>query len=197
MSNLKITAIGAGLIAMALAFTSCEGQGNEPEQVVRKTVTIVEEGFDDVHYFSFEQGKEVTVKDESKEMGWDIAFNYYYPRTNGGVTGAGEAGVYLTDKMSMGEVTSLPAADAFVKDTKRKVMASLAMPPKYTEANGNEELGKWASFSRQGGWKYDNHVFVIRTAGGKYAKVIMKSFVNEQGKSGTITMEYEYPFVGR
>ncbi|HBK33334.1 MAG TPA: hypothetical protein DDZ78_17160, partial [Porphyromonadaceae bacterium] len=36
--------------------------------------------------------------------------------------------------------------------------------------------------------------FIVRSANGKYAKVIMKNFLNEKDESGYITFEYVYPF---
>ena len=35
-------------------------------------------------------------------------------------------------------------------------------------------------------------VYVVRTADGKYAKILIESFHNAEGKSGYINMKYSY-----
>ena len=74
------------------------------------------------------------------------------------------------------------------------------MPPKYRTDAGSpafiiKEGSGWATFTPPTGpWVYNNNVFIIRTADGQYAKLIMKSFLNDEDKSGNITFEYVYPF---
>jgi hypothetical protein len=41
-------------------------------------------------------------------------------------------------------------------------------------------------------WEYAQKVFVVRTAGEKYAKIYLKNFKSDEGVSGTITMQYVY-----
>lgn len=44
-------------------------------------------------------------------------------------------------------------------------------------------------------WAHNDNVFIVRLADGEsYAKVIMQSYKNDEGKSGHITFDYIFPF---
>ena len=60
-------------------------------------------------YFSFASGNIVQVANPSTDLTWDIAFNRYNIRTNGGTSGSGQGGVIRTESKNLSEVTSVPS----------------------------------------------------------------------------------------
>lgn len=198
-----------GMMAMAIVlssigFTACsdddEKDQPEPEATV-KTVIFEAQSFTEWSYFSFSKGDFVTVNQENyaSDMNWDIAFLRFNIRTNGGESGKGQGAVLDTKETDFSKVTAIPST-GFITDSKIRVMASGGMPPKYVETTGSSvfKVGEnqgWAFYNYMAStWSYNNNVFIIRTADGKYAKLIMKSFLNDKDQSGHITFEYVYPF---
>ncbi|HBX46169.1 MAG TPA: hypothetical protein DEG28_09850 [Porphyromonadaceae bacterium] len=182
-------------------FQSCDKEDNPVVNPEAKKVTFKAESFTEWTYFSFEKGTVVTVDQEeySENLNWDMGFLRFNIRTNGGTSGKGQGAVYATDKKSFDEVTTIPTS-GLITDSEISVMKSGDMPPKYAKTTGNTafKVGEnqgWAFYNyKSGDWTINNNVFIVRSANGKYAKVIMKNFLNEKDESGYITFEYVYPF---
>ncbi len=190
------------MFSAAGAFTSCgDDDDYVPTKPEVKTVNLDAQSFTDWTYFSFEKGGIITVdqKKYADDSNWDMGFLRFNIRTNGGESGKGKGAALDTGKKTFDEVTTIPSS-GFITDTQIKVMTSGAMPPKYTQTAGSAvfKVGDnqgWAKFDPTTMvWSFNNNVFVVRTANGKYAKVIMKSFLNDADKSGHITFDYIYPF---
>lgn len=198
-----------GVMAMAIllssiSFTACSDDDDEnlPEpEPTAKTVKFEAQSYTEWTYFSFAKGGFVTVDQENyaSDLNWDIAFLRFNIRTNGGESGKGKGAVLDTKETDLSKVTAIPST-GFITDSKIKVMASGGMPPKYVETTGSSafKVGEnqgWAFYNYKAStWSYNNNVFIVRTADGQYAKLIMKSFLNDEDKSGNITFEYVYPF---
>lgn len=186
------------LASLALGLSSCEKDEPEVKKEEVKTVRIPAESYTKWVYFSFEKGTTVTVTDDkvAESLDWDLGFLRYNMRTNSGKSGIGKGGVLATTATNLDAVVQLPSGSFIVDDEIQVVSVNEKgqpiMPPKYIKIPGNKDF-VWASFDSQK-YTYNNNVFVIRTASGKYAKVIMKSFQKEDGASGLITMDYVYPF---
>ena len=197
--NSKFLLAGTMMVSLVLGLASCEKDEPEVTKEEVKTENVESKTLDPV-YFSFEQGKVVTISDASKSKDWDIAFMRYYVRTNSGASGSGQGGAIETNITKIDEVTKL-ASTNFIVDTEITVnVPNSGMPPKTTKIPGNTTFSVkrgentsigWAN-GMGGNWVFNNNVFIVRTANGKYAKVIMKSFVDGDGK---ITFDYIYPFV--
>lgn len=192
-----------------LTLVSCDGEkggkdtpSNEVEHQVSLDVT--DQGA--FTYFSFATGNVVAI-DEAKakeDLTWDLAFRWHYPRTNGGVSGKGQGAVLKSSSTKLSEVTSLPKGD-WVMDTIEQIpkvndSGKFIMPPTrgFDKVGVNKLLLSWHPKTSKMGerptYAYDNSVFVMRTADGKYAKVQLLTLKKEEKKEYLI-MKYVYPFV--
>lgn len=191
--------IGGIILATTLFFTlsSCNGK-EKPEATAVSDIVIESTHQGKFVYFSFEKGVLALNEEEAKKsLDWDLAFRWFYPRTNGGQSGSGKAAVMKTGHTNIDAVTTLPTGewteDATFKAPMVKEDGTFYMPPKYEEITGNTLLKTWMKSSGRPPHEYDNSVFIIRTAKGDLAKIQLLSFEKE-GKSGYITMRYLYPF---
>lgn len=188
------------LVAIALlALTACDNE-KAPKSSVANQVVI--DATDHAHfiYFSFKNGKTMKLTDEeaSKSMDWDIAFRANYPRTNGGTSGKGQGAVIKTEMFDFDNIVSVPQEGQWTEDSMIKIPmvdenGHFIMPPKYEEVSGNKVLKTWLASGGRPPHKYDNSIFLVKTAAGEIAKVQLLSY-EKDGKSGYITMRYEYPF---
>ena len=174
------------------------GEGEKPQttQVVKVVLSRKTDYGNDWIYFSLKDGKELAGIDESNRMenhDWDLAFNRYNVRTNSGKSGSGKGGVMDTGKTHMAEVTEVPAGE-FTVDVMGEITKDMSgFPPPSMESPLNEVLGE-AIFFQGPPPEYipNNHIYIVRTADGKYAKVKITGFHNDRGQSGYVNFEYQY-----
>ena len=148
-------------------------------------------------YFSFAEGKELTGIDESNRgdnLKWDIAFNRYNFRTNSGLSGKGQGGVLDTGETDLNLIPAVPEGEFEVDEMGEIIKSMSSMPPPKMKTPLNKLLGKAIKMKMQMPPVYvpNNHVYIIRTADGKYAKIKVLGFYNEEEESGYVTFEYEY-----
>lgn len=192
-------------VLFSVSLSSCSSDKDDEElpeiiDVVKK-VSFPAQSYTEWTYFSFEKGEVIKVDQDkyNEDTTWDMGFLRFNIRTNGGMSGKGKGGALATDMKKFDQVPSMPKGE-FVEDTEVEVMASGGMPPKYVTTTGNTafKVGEnqgWAWYDfKNGVWSINNNVFIIRTANGEFAKVIMKSFLDDSDKSGYVTFEYVYPF---
>ncbi len=163
----------------------------EPTQLQSKEAVINASDYATWVYFSFNKGTIVTISDFQTSTDWDIAFHRDDIRTNSGLSGSGKGGI----QESASEYSALTTAPetGYIVDDSLKVMYTAGMPPVYTQDVGSIEGSDWANYNHDThAWEIKKDVFVIKTADGKYAKIRMKSFLNDNDESGTITLEYTY-----
>ncbi len=162
-----------------------------PTQLSSKEAVIDASDYASWVYFSFNKGTTVTISDFQTSTDWDIAFHRDDIRTNGGLSGSGQGGI----QESASEYSAIITAPetGYVVDDSLNVMYSAGMPPTYTPDVGSEEGNDWAKYNHDiHAWEIKKDVFVVKTADGKYAKIWMKNFLNDDDESGTITLEYTY-----
>lgn len=147
-------------------------------------------------YFSLSKGREVAGINESnrdKNLDWDLAFNRFNIRTNSGLSGKGKGGAMDTGKTRMRSVKSVPAGE-FTVDVMGEISKDLsAFPPPTMKSPLNEVLADAIFF--QGPppeYIFNQHVYIVRTADGKYAKFKVTGFHNDEGVSGFVNFEYQY-----
>ena len=204
MNSIKKLSGGAILAFFAISATlsSCGSDNPEPKtggpNVKRHTQsrpTSVAGDSTDWVYFSFATGTEVQGITEANRMtrsDWDIAFNRFNMRTNSGRSGSGKGGAVETNKTSFADVNEAPA-DGYVTDVEITIRGYSNGAMRELKSTGNVALGKAIRFSGPPPtYTLNDHVFVIRTADDKYAKVIFESYHNSQKKSGYITFRYAY-----
>ena len=201
----KLAALFMSMLAM-FTFSSCSDdddaptapENNNTEALAEHRVTLsrkTEYGNDWI-YFSLSQGKELTgINEENRESNktWDLAFNRYNVRTNSGLSGKGKGGAADTGKTKMSEVTTVPDLTFEVDEMGKITSKFTGSGVEEIDSPLNKKLSKAIDF--QGPpptYTPNNHVYIVRTADGKYAKIKIENFYNDEGKSGFVTFTYVY-----
>jgi hypothetical protein len=148
----------------------------------------------DWKYFSFATNDTVTIADPSTSTGWDMAFQRYRIKTNGGLSGNGlgsAANSYKIGQTGFDELSVVPDTSTFVKD------ASITIAIQQGSATYivNPVLYSWFSlqFATQGTQIVpSDYIYIVKTGTGKYAKVWFKSYYNAYATSGYVTIQYKY-----
>lgn len=201
------TASGRHLKIKFTSYTNDEGNGGHPAfgyefleekaPVEKQTQTVNAGNFPKWVYFSFEEGKEVTVTDPQNDLSWDIAFHVGDMKLNGGKSGKGAGGaIAITD-----EALKAAPESGYTADETADIL--LGMPPSYeTDGSKNKVLSSWLKKEGMGYTPTENSLFVVKTASGKYVKIKFTAYaVNENGSMGMagqgkvpgiFTFEYYY-----
>lgn len=184
--------------------TSCSKDKNDPlpadssqegKSLPVKQVTLSRKTAygNDWIYYSLEKGVEVGVSEEThaESADWDIAFNRYNVRTNSGASGKGKGGALLTDFKDMAACKAVPEG-TFTLDAAYTITApGTGFPPPTMVSTANEVLCKAIVFAGPPPtYTPSDYVFIVRTAGGKYAKLKARSFYDTGGNSGFYSFEY-------
>jgi hypothetical protein len=191
-------------VVLLLLSPSCGKSADEPIPTPPAEGKVVQVGteltgatecFSRWFYFSFETGETVGVGAATAEADaawkvradWDIAFHAGDVRTNSGASGLGQGGVCPTGMTLFDQVQEAPA-EGYTVDTEGQIMAS--MPPTYLTCGLNAAF----VWTVQEGMNYVvvPEVFVVRTAAGKYVKVLLSAIKDNRGITGVITMEYSF-----
>lgn len=199
-SRFRLAALCMSALSL-LVFSSCSDNDDpSPEEdgalaVKEITLSRKTEYGNDWIYYSLSQGKEVNVSEENHQtdLTWDLAFNRYNVRTNSGMSGNGKGGALDTGKTALEVVESVPSG-TFVTDVKGEITGSFTgSGVTYVESTLNESLCKAIEFAGPPPtYTPNNHVYIVKTADGKYAKVQIEGFYNDEGVSGYITFSYVY-----
>lgn len=152
-------------------------------------------------YFSFEKGKEVTVTDPKNDLTWDIAFQRYYIKTNSGVSGNGNGGVFKTDSKELSALKQAPTTGYTADDKKETVQ--LGYPPVNTElsynsiiSGGMKSVNGYVAYdpalAAQGKSPYtvNKWVYVVKTAKGEYVKLQVVDYLDAKNKGGHPKFKY-------
>jgi HmuY protein len=134
-------------------------------------------------YFDFARGSVVTVQDPKTEA-WDLMFQRYVIKTNGGATNPTGQGALLSLKeRDFAAVTAVPEKAEFVTD----------VHPKNRPSSYNPVMEKWFSYSYLANVLVPKPlVYLVRTHDGKYAKMHILSYYCANKSSGCLTFEYVY-----
>lgn len=206
---MKLKSLFATLLVGLLTLTSCskdEKEEKKPDPTERKKYTKQEVRNLDVKgdkwvYFSFEQGTILEVKDPQVDDKWDIAFNGYIVRLNGGSSGKGQAAALNTESKDFDKVTEIPQKD-FVQDTENeiqvgypdtktiKISFSKELTGGFDIKNGiiniyPDNSQKWPSVYAPTKW-----VYVLKTTKGKFVKLQVTDCYNDRLKAVYLTFSY-------
>jgi len=177
--------------------TDDEGQNNSSSvlKTTRLTLSRKTEYGNDWIYFSLSQGKEITVSEDSHatDTSWDLAFNRYNIRTNSGASGSGKGGALDTGLTDFDAVTTVPSG-TFTVDEEAQITGSFTGNGiTYAESTLNKVLAEAIAFAGPPpSYTPNNHVYIVKTADGKYAKLQVEGFYNDEGKSGYMTFKFAY-----
>ncbi|MFA8343766.1 MAG: HmuY family protein [Rhodothermaceae bacterium] len=170
------------LIAMMFSFVTAQ----------EKTVTIDATSFTDWVYFSFEKGDTLSIVDPSTSDQWDLALMRYHFRTNGGSSGSGQAGVIDLGVVDFDGVKQAQESGYVVDDS---ISIYSMATHTYTKIPGSAVLETWVTkdmTTMPPTYSSKNKVFLVKTAKGKYAKLIVENYYNDQAIGGHITFKYFY-----
>ncbi|MGQ0563407.1 MAG: HmuY family protein [Gemmatimonadota bacterium] len=126
-------------------------------------------------YFSFARGSLGT----SAEPGWDLAFRRFHIIANGGAGFDGRGGIIDLGAVSFESLTEAPAGGYAASSAGKD--------------SSNAAIARWYDYS----WtshvlKPKPHVWVARTAGGRYAKLRLLSYYCPGARPGCVTFQYVY-----
>ena len=200
------------LISGAFIFGACnKDKDDNPEPPVNQDVkeqVIDASSGQEWKYFSFSTGKELTVEDAENNLQWDIAFNRYYVKLNGGASGKGKAEAVKTSSKDFATVTQAPES-GYAKDEAGEMQ--IGMPPKTVQASfskvisgGMKTEDGYVSYDpakmQAGGtnpYTVNKWVYVIKIADGTYAKVQFVDYLNEKNKGGYPKFKYQHSANGK
>lgn len=188
------------IVLILFTFTACSDDDNPTEpttptvELVSKTVTLNVKSYTKWVYFSFSKGDTVSVTDFKNSNDWDIAFHRNNVRTNGGQSGKGMAAVADMGMKKFEEVVTAPAS-GYVADETIKIVEDISggFPPPTVDVPGSVPMGTSIKFSGPPpSYDPNNHIYVIKTADGKYVKYIGLNFYDDGGNSGALKFKYLY-----
>ena len=145
-------------------------------------------------YFSFAKNDTITVLDPSTSAEWDLAFQRYRIKTNGGKSGtaAGSAAnSYLKGQTGFDALKLVSDTATFVTDND----ILITIQGGYATYTVNPKIYTWFTIelATQGTQIVPtDYVYVVKTASGKYAKVWFKSYYSATNVSGYVTIQYKY-----
>jgi len=134
-------------------------------------------------YFDFARGSVVAVQ-EPKTDAWDLTFQRYVIKTNGGQTNPTGHGALLSlGERDFAAVTKVPDKAEFLSD----------IHPKNRPASYNPVMEKWFNYSYLANVLAPKpFVYLVRTHDGKYAKMRLLSYYCVNKSAGCLTFEYVY-----
>ncbi len=202
----------AAIFFAASLFVACSDDDKKEDKKIPVGTEMVKElmskDFGTWQYYSFDKGFATPVGTGSidpktgddakwaKRTDWDIAFNRYQIRTNGGASGSGKGAVAVVEGTDFKGLMTAPKT-GYVVDGKKKVY--IKMPPKGPQDQamvGMSSASDWVKMEIKGPGHYIPTVtptlFVLKTATGKYVKVYMKSYKNAKGETGYLSFDYAY-----
>lgn len=213
---MKVKFLAPVLLTGLVAFTSCSKDDNKtptpipPQNTAKEVKNLNASDEQKWVYFSFQTGTTVEVTNPKTTDNWDIAFNRYNIRTNGGVSGIGEAEVVNTNSKDFAAVTKAPA-EGYEKD---KEVTEYGRPrpgqtqPSVTKSEKNPVISGTVNKQDSKGWynytppkqgentphfEITKYVYVLKTAkGGKYVKIQLTGYTNDKNETGYITFTYDF-----
>lgn len=154
-------------------------------------------------YFSFSKGEVVSVTDAQNDLSWDVAFNRYHIRTNGGTSGGGKGEVARLEEKTFDNVRELDLNLVYVKD---ELYTPATRPGATAVEISRNQLISGDIGTETGWWSYtppvagsntphfvvNNWIYIIKDANGNPYKIQLTSYNNSQtGVSGFITFQYK------
>jgi hypothetical protein len=180
--------------ATLIGFSSCKEDEAKPKPQ-ENTVTLNASAYDKWVYFSFEENAIVEISDFANSSSWDIGFHRMDVRVNGGMAGPGQGATKDMGKVEFSSITEAPES-GYSENAMINILESPAMPPTYVSVPGDTLMSnKWIKMTHGAGgpsYTISDHIFIIKTADGKYAKIWLSDYFNEEGKGGHPTMKYLY-----
>jgi len=134
-------------------------------------------------YFDFARGSVVAVQDPKTDT-WDLTFQRYVMKTNGGQTNpTGQGALLSLRERDFAAVTKVPDKAEFISD----------VHPKNRPSSYNPVLEKWFNYSYLANVLAPKPlVYLVRTHDSKYVKMRLLSYYCANQSAGCLTFEYVY-----
>lgn len=178
------------------SFTACSSDDNEEPLLignVRDFKYVDAVAFDRWVYFSFEKGDTLSIANPATDLSWDLAFHRAQVRTNGGKSGAGQGGVVKMKDTDWNAVPEVPKDSTFVKD--EEVLLTGYPTMKETTSQSYSLAFEWVKVippMSPPTYQITNNIFIVKTAKGKYAKVLIYDRNNAKNEGGYPSFKYQY-----
>ena len=192
------------VLVIAFTLTSCSKEDKTPKLPANvKSVSNLDVNGKWVT-FSFESGVATTATPTATTGDWDIAFNSYWVKLNGGASGSGQAAALNTHSTDFASINKAPN-EGYTKDAVMEVLmgypntqtvtTSLSAPMTggfgVTEgaihiAPENKGADKYPSVYRPTKW-----VYILKRANGKYVKFQLTDCYNDRAKAIYLTFQYQ------
>jgi hypothetical protein len=178
---------------IVLSLSECKKDKSNPP-IQAQTFEINSTGSTTWKYFSFASNDTVTIADPANSTAWDLAFQRYRIKTNGGLSGSGSgsaANSYQKGQTGFDALKVVPDTTTFAQDAS----ISIAVQQGYATYVVNPSLYTWFSleFATQGTQIVPtDYIYIVKTGTGKYVKVWFKSYYSTTNLSGYVTFQYKY-----
>lgn len=204
--------VPAVMAGMMLFSTSCK-KDDTPDNPQASSVKEVKElnasSQTEWTYFSFSEGKQVVVTNPRTSNNWDIAFNRYNVKTNGGTSGIGGVEVVNTGSKDFDAVTQYPGV-GYQKDeevtTYGRPKEGQTTPTVITNSVNKAITGTVMNPDPKGFYNYTppaqgsntphinltKYVYVLKTTKGEYVKLQITEYTNKKNENGYITFKYDF-----
>lgn len=186
----KIVYLSVAVIGL---FISCKKEDTNPV-IQSQTFEINSTKSTTWKYFSFEKNDTITVSNPASSTDWDLAFQRYRIKTNGGKSGNGmgsAANSYQKGQTGFDALKLVSDTATFATDES----VEIAVQQGYATYIVNPELYTWFSIelAAQGTQIVPtDYIYIVKTGTGKYAKVWFKSYYSAANASGYVTVQYKY-----
>lgn len=186
----KIVYLSVAVIGL---FISCKKEDTNPV-IQSQTFEINSTKSTTWKYFSFEKNDTITVSNPVSSTDWDLAFQRYRIKTNGGKSGNGmgsAANSYQKGQTGFDALKLVSDTATFATDES----VEIAVQQGYATYIVNPELYTWFSIELavQGTQIVPtDYIYIVKTGTGKYAKVWFKSYYSAANASGYVTVQYKY-----
>lgn len=202
---MKLKFLIPALLIGFVALTSCSKEDTPSKKEYPKKKELKEVKLLDVSkgwvYFSFSKGEVVTPTKVEEDLSWDIAFNGYIVKLNGGTSGIGKAEAVSANAKEFSQVTQAPNS-GYTKDTEEEVVVSYR-PMKVEKISVSKLLTggfgittgtihiapnntqNWPSV-----YAPTKNVYVIKVTDNKYVKFQVTDFYGEKGDANKLTFQY-------
>jgi hypothetical protein len=180
-------------IAVIGLFTGCKKEETKPP-IQSQTFEINSTGSTTWKYFSFEKNDTIIVTDPGTSADWDLAFQRYRVKTNGGKSGSGlgsAANSYQKGQTGFDNLKIVSDTATFATDDD----VIIAVQQGYATYIVNPKLYTWFTIelATQGTQIVpSDYIYIVKTCAGKYAKVWFKSYYSATNLSGYVTFQYKY-----
>jgi len=135
-------------------------------------------------YFSFATGKQAKPQDPKTSKEWDLAFQRFKGKTNGGISGSGGVEVAILDNQTFESVTTAPEK-GYISDK---------------EDGSDEDKDPDFAFLVQKAWYVYNptdhtlkprkRIYVLKSTDGTYYKIQFTKYYDDNGNSGFPTFKW-------